>query len=209
MLTIAAGVTIDRCTTALFQTRPLSMSRPCATCRSSTMEKRGYRRVPRRIESAQPFVSRPLIDTRTSLPYQLTGRAAIYRLRTPRAGSLDMGTGFDAMIDAAHTRHFESGDAHSARSGAARTRQPPLVAVGIGAHARTAQALSEPRPATACTGRSVRRKYDHRRRVSFRRCRAPRRAPRPRSAAVPAFRAAWHRGRSRRAAHPARVRARA
>ena len=59
------------------------------------------------LEQAESFVSRPMADSQTNPPYHLTGGAVDLSIVDPRGRLLDMGTDFDTMTAASHTRAFE------------------------------------------------------------------------------------------------------
>lgn len=64
---------------------------------------------------AESFVSRPMADSRTSPPYHLTGGAVDLSVADAAGRLLDMGTDFDIMTDASHTRAFEEARPDDAR----------------------------------------------------------------------------------------------
>lgn len=80
------------------------------------------REFPKERESAagqdiEAFVSRPMQNPQINPPYHLTGGAVDLSIANPRGVLLDMGTGFDAMVEQSRTAYFEttpSGDAKTA-----------------------------------------------------------------------------------------------
>lgn len=58
--------------------------------------------------NAESFVSRPMADSQASPPYHLTGGAVDLSIADPDGRLLDMGTDFDTMTDASHTRAYEA-----------------------------------------------------------------------------------------------------
>lgn len=74
---------------------------------------------------AEAFVARPL-QSHTSPPFHLTGGAVDLSVADGCGRLLDMGTAFDATVDASHTRHFETRTPESGAAQAAREHRRVL-----------------------------------------------------------------------------------
>ena len=66
-------------------------------------------------KEAESFVSRPMADSQASPPYHLTGGAVDLSIADDEGRLLDMGTDFDTMTDASHTRTFEDAQPNDSR----------------------------------------------------------------------------------------------
>lgn len=71
-------------------------------------------------DDIESFVSRPMPDPQTNPPYHHTGGAVDLSIADAGGRLLDMGTGFDAMVDASRTHYFESMPGHDAATIAIR-----------------------------------------------------------------------------------------
>jgi D-alanyl-D-alanine dipeptidase len=84
-------------------------------------------------DRVEDFVSRPMPDETVSPPYHLTGGAVDLSIADDRGRLLAMGTGFDAMVEASQTRHFEDADPSNETAIAIRDNRRLLYHVMIDA----------------------------------------------------------------------------